>query len=269
MRRALTLTTTEASGLAEVAPSTLKRWADQGLLPFTRTAGGHRRFERWAVERLVREQLQPAANDEPLAGAWVRCLVDGQRHALDSRLLEARARLGAWSAVCDELGGALAELGHQWRAGRLTIADEHSATEGLLRALARFGDAMPRRPDGPRVLLACVGEDDHTLGLAMAELCLLELGWTPRWHGRRTPVGELVRLVRAGGVGLVALSASAASRDAAALKNVADEVGAACRSQRAGLLLGGQGHWPTPPSYGARLTAFSSLEANLTSEPLP
>jgi excisionase family DNA binding protein len=49
------LTTTEAAKAAAVAPSTIKRWADQGMLPFSRTAGGHRRFERFAIERLLRE----------------------------------------------------------------------------------------------------------------------------------------------------------------------------------------------------------------------
>lgn len=35
------LTTADAAKIAGVATSTIKRWADQGLLPFTRTAGGH------------------------------------------------------------------------------------------------------------------------------------------------------------------------------------------------------------------------------------
>jgi excisionase family DNA binding protein len=56
------LTTTEAAEVAAVAPSTIKRWADQGILPFSRTAGGHRRFERFVVERLLREQPVPRQN---------------------------------------------------------------------------------------------------------------------------------------------------------------------------------------------------------------
>jgi excisionase family DNA binding protein len=52
------LTTVEASNLAGVGLSTVKRWADQGLLPHVRTAGGHRRFERFALERFLREQAE-------------------------------------------------------------------------------------------------------------------------------------------------------------------------------------------------------------------
>lgn len=267
MKSASKLTTTEAAGLAEVAPSTLKRWADHGLLPVERTAGGHRRFERWAVDRLVREQRQRAANDESAASEWIRCLVEGQRPAVDGRLLEARGRLGSWAAVCDELGEALRALGQRWEAGQLSIAEEHVASDCLIRALARFAEATPSRL-GPRALLACVGDDDHTLGLAMAELCLRELGWGSIWLGRRTPCREVVRLVHSGGVGLVALSASVASSDATALRRIADEVGSACRAQGVGLILGGSGRWPTLPSYGTRLSGFSSLSTHLPPEPL-
>ena len=56
VRSGTLLTTTEAAEAAAVAPSTIKRWADQGVLPFLRTAGGHRRFERVAIEQLLREQ---------------------------------------------------------------------------------------------------------------------------------------------------------------------------------------------------------------------
>lgn len=39
-----------------VSPSTVRRLADQGVLPGTRTEGGHRRFHRGDVQRLARER---------------------------------------------------------------------------------------------------------------------------------------------------------------------------------------------------------------------
>ena len=257
--RVFKLTTTEAAEVAAVAPSTIKRWADQGRLPFSRTAGGHRRFERLAVERLLRAD----PSGDPVATAWVRCLVDGRRHEIDGRLLEARARLGIWWRVADELAVALTELGEQWERGCLTIAEEHVASDALARALARAGDALPTRLDGPRCLLACAGEEEHTLALSLAELCLRELGWTPLWLGRRTPVAELVRLVSGGQVSMVALSASALRDDEQALRAMTDEVGAACKERGAALLLGGAGAWPARPSFGVRVTSFAALHDHL------
>ena len=260
------LTTTEAAELAAVAPSTIKRWADQGTLPFSRTPGGHRRFDRFAVEGVLREQPSSVSSGETVATAWVRCLVGARRHEIDGRLLEARARLGAWWRVADELAAALAVMGEQWARGRLTIAEEHVASDALTRALARVGDALPNRLDGAKCLLACAGEDEHTLGLSLAELCLRELGWAPLWLGRRTPVDEVVRLVRGGQVAMVALSASAVSGNPRALRGIADEVGAACRERGARLLLGGAGAWPSRPSFGTRLTSFATLHDDLAQE---
>jgi excisionase family DNA binding protein len=266
MNAAAMLTTTEAAEVAAVAPSTLKRWADQGILPFSRTAGGHRRFERFAIERLLREQAASVSSGDPVTSAWVRCLVDGRRHEIDGRLLEARARLGSWWRVADELAVALAELGKQWECGRLTVAEEHVASDALARALARVGDALPIRLDGPKCLLACAGDDEHTLGLSLAELCLRELGWVPLWLGRRTPVAEVVRLVSGGQVSLVGLSASLLVGDEQALRALADEVGAVCRERGVGLVLGGAGAWPAQPSFGVRVTSFAAFHDYLTGE---
>ncbi len=269
MRVAYLLTTTKAAEVASVAPSTIKRWADQGILPFSRTAGGHRRFERFAIERLLREQPAWASSSDPVASAWVRCLADGRRHEIDGRLLEARGRLGSWWRVADELAVALAEIGRQFECHGLTIAEEHVASDALARALARVGDALPIHLDGPRCLLACAGEDDHTLGLSLAELCLREAGWTPLWLGRRTPVAEVVRLVGGGQVSMVALSASALLGDEQALRAITDEVGAACQERGVGLVLGGAGAWPARLSYGVRLTSFAAFHDYLAEEGNP
>lgn len=45
-----------ASRLLGVDPDTLRRWADDGRLPVYTTPGGHRRFERKAIERLATER---------------------------------------------------------------------------------------------------------------------------------------------------------------------------------------------------------------------
>ncbi len=43
----------QASRLLGVDPDTLRRWADEGRVPAFTTLGGHRRFERRALERIV------------------------------------------------------------------------------------------------------------------------------------------------------------------------------------------------------------------------
>ena len=45
-----------ASALLGVDPGTLRRWADEGRVPVYTTPGGHRRFDRRALERLATER---------------------------------------------------------------------------------------------------------------------------------------------------------------------------------------------------------------------
>ncbi|NQW04988.1 MAG: helix-turn-helix domain-containing protein [Acidobacteria bacterium] len=258
------LTTTEAAKLAAVAPSTIKRWADEGILPFSRTAGGHRRFERFAIEEYVRGQARASSGDASPSDSWIRVLTHGQRYDIDSRLLEARGRLGGWFRVADEIGGVLAEMGRRWVSGQLTIAEEHVASDALLRSLTRIGDTLPVRLGGKRSLIVCAGDDDHTLGLSLAELCLREVGVSPVWLGRRTPVAEVSRLVGEGDVDLVVVSASVALTNQADLAQLADDLGAACRAHNVRLVLGGNGAWPETLSYGVRLTSFARFHQYLT-----
>jgi len=259
MKEGAVLTTTEAADLAAVAPSTLKRWADQGLLPFSRTAGGHRRFNRFAVEQFLREQSGSPSAESPVTASWLHCLLGARRYELDGRLLEARARLGSWCSVGEEVAQALDEMGRQWKRGELSIAQEHVASECLVRALGRVGDAMPMRVDGPTCLLASVEGDDHTIGLSFGDLCVREAGWTPLCLGRSTPAGEIVRLLREEGITAVALSASAFMDDEKKLRRIAAQVGSACKEVGAGLVLAGAGAWPGNPINGVRVASFPAF----------
>lgn len=71
------LTIQEASALLGVTPSTLRRWGDSGRVRMKRTLGGHRRFARDDIARLVR-QGGGAAPPAPAQPAWH---VDGRELA--------------------------------------------------------------------------------------------------------------------------------------------------------------------------------------------
>jgi MerR family transcriptional regulator, light-induced transcriptional regulator len=250
------VSTRDVAEMAGVGPTAVKRWADTGALPCVRTAGGHRRFRRLEVERFLRKYTSGAAVDE--VGRWLEELLrEGEPRAVEALLLGRRAALGAWHRVAEEVARALAELGERWRAGQVSIIEEHLASERLGRALARIVESIPVDPAAPRCLLACAEGDEHTLGLALAELCLREACWMTLWAGRRTPDSELERLV--GEVQMVALSASASSTDEAALRRQADRLGRSCRAAGTSLVLGGAGRWPERLAHGTRIETLEEL----------
>lgn len=258
------LTSAEAALLLGVGVSTLKRWVDGGELASERTAGGHRRLRRVDVERFrVRlTGLDPVA-EGPSARLVELLLSDAPSQEVEARLLKLRGRAGSAAALGDFVAPALDTLGRQWAEGRISIVDEHLASERLARALSRLVEWTPLAAGAPRALLATAEGDDHTLGLSMCELVLREAGWATAWAGRRTPADELAASVRDGArrFDLVVLSASVASSDRRALERQERAVGAACAAAEVPLLVGGGGPWPARPRWAEHVRTLRELDA--------
>ena len=68
------ISTKKVMTLLGVGSTTIKRWADNGTLANTRTVGGHRRFRRDAVERLLRQQ-SAIAKDSSI-DEWIKMLTE-------------------------------------------------------------------------------------------------------------------------------------------------------------------------------------------------
>jgi excisionase family DNA binding protein len=52
------LRSAEAAAILQVSPKTISRWAQQGLLPYQRTLGGHRRYPATAIRELAASLVQ-------------------------------------------------------------------------------------------------------------------------------------------------------------------------------------------------------------------
>ncbi|MEX1335843.1 MAG: helix-turn-helix domain-containing protein [Candidatus Limnocylindrales bacterium] len=77
-----------ASRLVGVDPDTLRRWADEGRVEVYLTPGGHRRFQRRSLERMVRSRSRErvrisrlGAPEEKLVAAYRRTYRAGNEHA--------------------------------------------------------------------------------------------------------------------------------------------------------------------------------------------
>jgi excisionase family DNA binding protein len=253
------LSTAAAARLIGAGTTSVKRWADTGMLDCVRTAGGHRRFTRDALDRFVRLQ-QHEGTEVNEVRRWIDTLLSEMSHEL--ALLRAHRRLGSWCRVAAELEPVLAELGVRCAGGQVRIAEEHVFSERLSRALARITESLPLLPNAPTCLLACVETEGHSLGLSLAELCLRELGWASIWLGPRTPTEAIMDQVRLDErIRLVGLSASEACNDLHLLRRVQAAVGGVCRERGVDLMLGGGGPWSEMPKYGTRLRGFHELDA--------
>lgn len=282
------LSTANAAQYLGVGPTSVKRWADLGLLKCVRTAGNHRRFLREEVERFARavqsgqvaleaaparhepappvdHARAPLSSDDRVHG-WTDRILQLGAFGLHGALLAEREILGSWWRVADLVGAALGELGERWECGRVTIIQEHLASERLARALARCTESLPAAPGAPVAVLAAVEPDEHTLGLSLAELVLREAGHATDWIGRRTPGRDLAAHVQVTRPAVVALSASQVSADPEVLRPAVLPLARVCRDSGVRLLLGGAGRWPGDVPGAVRLHDFAGLHAFLAGD---
>jgi methanogenic corrinoid protein MtbC1 len=88
---------------------------------------------------------------------------------------------------------ALQEVGKLWWANRITVADEHLATNTAQSAVTTLYPLFPWPPRGPRVLLACAAGERHEFGLRLvADLLALD-GWDDHFLGSDLPHEDLAR----------------------------------------------------------------------------
>jgi MerR family transcriptional regulator, light-induced transcriptional regulator len=200
-----------------VAAELLRAWERRyGLLTPTRSSGGYRLYSSDDVLRVGRmRQLlasglsaaeaaratlaSPAPAATPAApadaGADLRTalddLDDAEAHAAFDRLL---AEFSVGSVLENVVLPVLRDLGEGWARGRVSVAQEHFASNvvrGRLLGLARGWD----RGSGPRAVLACPAGERHDLGLLAFGLSLREHGWRITFLGGDTPAETLARTV--------------------------------------------------------------------------
>lgn len=205
-RYASTATVAQALG---VSVTTVKRWVDDGILPAHKTVGGHRKLLMADVLRLVREGRLPKADMSVLVPKIPSTDLSNARSVLDQltpALLKADTELiralihGAYlqgigvDILADKvISPGMASVGHAWEDGRLTVMQEHRATQAVIAALYELR-GMLRAQAGENRPIAVGGAPEHDsyiLPTLLAKLVLLECGWDAINLGPHTPGSAL------------------------------------------------------------------------------
>lgn len=174
-----------------------------------------------------------ADGDDDLAAWTIRqALVDGTRVSVYDGLVTDAMRL----------------VGERWLTGQWSIAEEHLASQTLLRALERVRPQLGVEGRiGPLAVLAGVAGEHHMIGLVCLDHVLSEGGWTVANLGSDVPAADLASFVTRNDAALVALTASQMARTEDVIAAV-DAVRAA-GPRRLPILLGG--HLGAQPGVAA------------------
>ena len=197
-----------------VSEASIKRWCDKGILPFSKTAGGHRRLSLHVILDFVQENdfklEQPEVLELPAAvGAGSRTLDQARvlyRQAVEQGdetqclqiALDMRLAGHNLAIIGDRIiAPAFHEMGQRWQHGDLEVYQERRGVEVTRRVLVRLKDTLPSpNAAAPLAIGATLSDDPYSLPGQLGELVLQELRWQARFIGSELPADTLVSAVQ-------------------------------------------------------------------------
>ena len=212
-----------------VAPATLRTWDRRyGLGPSEHSSGEHRRYNGSDIARLTLMRKLVIAGVSPAEAAQRALAFDGEvspesltnsitsdvavREELVETLIRAaraydrnfieellRSELSAsgitntWNEVLVPL---LIIIGDEWADSGTGIETEHLVSE-IIKRLLQEANASVQNPVNARpVLLACIGEEMHSLALYALGAVLSERKIATQFLGARTPIEAISAVVK-------------------------------------------------------------------------
>jgi DNA-binding transcriptional MerR regulator len=191
----------------------IKRLMDQGRRP-----GALLRQSMASLSELLSGAAANAGEDNP--AEWIIPLLKARDlDRLRAELAQRLARDGLESFVVETVPALNRRIGDGWMSGELEIFEEHLYTEMVQNQLRSAIHALASRGNGPQILLTTLKDEEHLLGLLMAEALLAANGASCLSLGAQTPVADIAGAARGTLTDIVALSFSGAypwrkSRDA-------------------------------------------------------
>ncbi len=183
----------------------IKRLVDRGHRP-SKIIG--------ATHDALREMVDPVTDTPDPALASVEPIVALVR---EHRIADLRQQMhqmmitqGLATFLTETVAPMNTAIGDAWMRGQLEVFEEHLYTETLQGVLRNAIAGIPRHNRPPRIVLTTVPNEQHVLGLLMAEGMLALDGATTLSLGTQTPIWDIVQAATSQKADVVALSFSAA-----------------------------------------------------------
>lgn len=241
----------EISRRTGVNPDVLRAWERRyRLIRPRRTDGGTRLYSATdetrvrLMQRYIADGLPPAQAAEMVTAARLTvrpgqaasvppaevAAAHAEMHESLDRFDETSAQralerlFGTYSplaVVRDVMMPYLAGVGDRWAEGHVSIAQEHFASNFLHARLLAFARGWDRGL-GPRAVLACAPNEQHTFGLIAFGVALHHFGWRITYLGANTGVAMIEEAATHVEPDLVVIAAALPDR----LVPILDELGA-------------------------------------------
>ena len=184
----------------------IRRLLDQGLRP-----GKLLPLSEAALDELE-ASLRPGPAQQPdeTVGALLDAIRSADTGQVEILLRRQYEKQGMEGFVLETVTPLLSTVGELWLGGELHVFQEHFLSEQLFRFL-NAEIAGTQKPGGkPRVLLATLPGEEHTLGLLMVAAMLSSRGIAAINLGSEVPMDQIVRAVAQFHADIVGLTFSGA-----------------------------------------------------------
>lgn len=244
------LTLQEAADRLKVHYMTAYRWVRRGELPAFK-AGGRLRVRAGDLSRFLHSRAVDVALPSGATRRTEWPVHVDRLHGLlvEGRVVDAGAlvrKVVADGAPAGEvyvklITPALHRVGDDWADGRITIAEEHRATEIMMAVMARLGEFFRRRgPSRGTAVTLTPADEPHGLAAWMAADFLRAAGWDVHHLGASVPPADLRAFLSVVSADVLCVSVTTRRGDVA--QRIAALVDAA-RPVR--VIVGGQGADPS------------------------
>jgi DNA-binding transcriptional MerR regulator/methylmalonyl-CoA mutase cobalamin-binding subunit len=185
----------------------MRRLIDQGKRPSA--------LVRLSTEELAAllDRTEPGAIETSRStreAALLQLLRLHRSNELRAALHQLLLKQGLQRFVADTLAPLNECVGHAWMRGDIDVPEEHLYTEQVQNVLRSAIGSQTAAGGSPRILLTTFPDEQHALGLLMAEAMLVPEGAACVSLGTQTPMSDIRSAATAGGFDIVALSFSAA-----------------------------------------------------------
>ena len=206
--------------LMGVNVSTIKRWTDANKLPCYQTPGGHRKFTLSHIKEFLKNnkskiqkvnliELNGLADKElihyiehaefaKLIPIFFKAAIEANQEKINTIITGLYLKGLELDRMYDQLVfPVLRMIGELWAVDKLSIYQEHLASEVIRKSIYELGEVIDNEPpiDAPSAICFSISGDEHELPLIMTKQ-ILELNGVRTFNmGRSLPVKSLVRLL--------------------------------------------------------------------------
>jgi methanogenic corrinoid protein MtbC1 len=167
----------------------IRRLLDQGLRPGKVVALSDADLEMLEADHC------PETPSNDLIEQILNILQDTDASGLEALLSATYQQQGMQSFIIDTVVPLLQAVGQRWAAGKLQIFEEHLLSEVLTRLINSEISMKQKTAKRPRVLLATLPGEEHTMGLLMVSAMLSARDISVINLGAEVPLDQLVSAV--------------------------------------------------------------------------